>query len=252
MITIENICFHYRNHPDILQNVSFSLEEGQFLAVLGNNGAGKSTLLKCLNHILKADSGRALLNGKDFMAMSGREAARHIAFVSQTIPNTQMTVQDVVMLGRRPYMRWGFTKQDYQIVHNVMKRMNLNGDISGRFFNQLSGGEQQKVMLARALAQQPKILLLDEPTSSLDIRNQYQVLNLVRDICQKDGITSIMVIHDVNLALKFCDRFLLMRRGQVYRCGNHSILDASSLKEVYDIDAKMVEVEGQHMVLVAN
>ena len=213
MINIENICFHYRNHPDILQNISFSLEEGQFLAILGNNGAGKSTLLKCLNHILKADSGRALLNGKDFMAMSGHEVAKYIAFVSQIVPNTQMTVRDMVMLGRKPYMRWGFTKQDYQIVDRVMKRLNLDQDINGRFLNQLSGGERQKVMLARALAQQPKLLLLDEPTSSLDIHNQYQVLKLVRDICRKDCITSIMVIHDINLALKFCDRFLLMRHG---------------------------------------
>jgi iron complex transport system ATP-binding protein len=105
-------------------------------------------------------------------------------------------------------------------------------------------------MLARALAQQPKVLLLDEPTSALDIRNQYQVLKLVRDICHEDHIIAAMVIHDLNLALRFCDRFLLLKDGVVYRCGDRSILDSEALKEVYGVDAEIVLVEGRHMVLV--
>lgn len=106
------------------------------------------------------------------------------------------------------------------------------------------------MMLARALAQQPKVLLLDEPTSSLDIRNQYQVLQIVRDICHADGISAIIVIHDINLALRFCDRFLLMRKGQVYKYGDLSVLDSEALKAVYDVSAKIVEVGGHYTVLV--
>jgi iron complex transport system ATP-binding protein len=105
-------------------------------------------------------------------------------------------------------------------------------------------------MLARALAQQPKVLLLDEPTSALDIQNQYQVLKMVRDICHKDNMIAVVVIHDLNLALRFCDRFLLLKNGQVYRHGDRSILDSTALKDVYGVDAKVVEVEGRHMVLV--
>lgn len=223
---------------------------GEFLAVLGNNGVGKSTLLKCFNHILSADSGKVMLDGEDLLAMPILEVAKRAAFVSQNVPSTQMTVHDVIMLGRKPYMRWGFTEADHAIVHEVMERLNLVGDIQGRFLNQLSGGERQKVMLARALAQQPKVLLLDEPTSSLDIRNQYQVLQIVRDICHADGISAIIVIHDINLALRFCDRFLLMRKGQVYKYGDLSVLDSEALKAVYDVSAKIVEVGGHYTVLV--
>lgn len=249
MIEVNNIRYHYRGGKEVLKNVSFTLEPGQFLAILGNNGVGKSTLLKCFNKILKADSGEFLLDGENVLGMSNHEIAKRIAFVSQNVANTQMTVHDVVMLGRRPYMKWGFTERDHEIVHESMRRLNLE-DLRGRFLNQLSGGERQKVMLARALAQEPKLLLLDEPTSSLDIHNQYQVLQIVRDICHKEGLTAIVVIHDLNLALRFCDKFLLLRQGEVYACGGHEVLDSAALKNVYQVDARIVDVEGQKMILV--
>jgi iron complex transport system ATP-binding protein len=249
MMEVKNLSFHYKGAPQVLKDVSFKMEPGQFLAILGNNGVGKSTLLKCFNHILKPDSGEVLLDGKNLLRESAREVARQVAFVSQSVPNTQMTVHDVVMLGRRPYMQWGFTEQDHAIVHDAMHRLGVE-EMRGRFLSQLSGGEKQKVMLARALAQQPKVLLLDEPTSALDIQNQYQVLNIVREICHKDNMIAVVVIHDLNLALRFCDRFLLMKDGQVYRHGDRSILDSTALKEVYGVDAKVVEIEGWHMVLV--
>ena len=249
MMEVKNLCYHYKGCPEVLKDVSFELEPGRFLAILGNNGVGKSTLLKCFNHILKPDSGEVLLDGENLLKKSAREVAKQVAFVSQSVPNTQMTVHDVVMLGRRPYMKWGFTEEDHNIVHDAMHRLDVE-DMRGRFLNQLSGGEKQKVVLARALAQQPKVLLLDEPTSALDIQNQYQVLNMVREICHKDNKIAVVVIHDLNLALRFCDRFLLLKDGQVYRYGERSILDMTALKEVYGVDAKVVEVEGRHMVLV--
>ena len=249
MMEIKNVSYRYKGGPDVLKDVSFTVEPGQFLAILGNNGVGKSTLLKCFNHILKPDSGAVLLDGENLLSMSAREVAKRVAFVSQSIPNTQMTVHDIVMLGRRPYMKWGFTENDHTIVHDAMHRLDVE-DMRGRFLNQLSGGEKQKVVLARALAQQPKVLLLDEPTSALDIQNQYQVLKLVRSICHNDQITAIVVIHDLNLALRFCGRFLLMKDGEVFRYGDHSILDSEALRQVYGVEAKVVEVEGRHMVLV--
>lgn len=249
MIEVKNISYHYRGGQEVLNDVSFTLEPGKFLAILGNNGVGKSTLLKSLNRILKADSGTFLLDGENVFQMSNHEIAKRIAFVSQSVANTQMIVHDVVMLGRRPYMKWGFTEHDHEIVHASMDKLNLN-DLRGRFLNQLSGGERQKVMLARALAQEPKLLLLDEPTSSLDIHNQYQVLQIVQDICHNEGLTAIVVIHDLNLALRFCDQFLMLRQGQVYACGDYTILDSAALKNVYQVDAKVVNVEGQKMILV--
>ena len=249
MMEITNLSFHYKGCPEVLKNISFRMEPGKFLAILGNNGVGKSTLLKCFDHILKPDSGQVILDGEDLLKLPGREVAKKVAFVSQSVPSTQMTVHDVVMLGRRPYMRWGFTEEDHMIVHDAMHRLDVE-DMRGRFLAQLSGGEKQKVMLARALAQQPKVLLLDEPTSALDIQNQYHVLKTVRDICHKDDMIAVIVIHDLDLALRFCDRFLLLKDGEVYRHGDRSVLDSEALKEVYGVDAKVVEVEGRHMVLV--
>ena len=249
MLNVENLSFRYRGGPEVLRDISFSLEDGKFLAILGNNGAGKSTMLKCFNQILQVGGGHVWMDGEDLLALSHREVARRVAFVSQSIPSTQMTVHDVVMLGRRPYMRWGFTEEDHRIVHDAMERLNLS-PLRGRYLSELSGGERQKVMLARALAQQPRVLLLDEPTSSLDIRNQYQVLAIVRDICRTGGITAIVVIHDLNLALRFCERFLLLKDGRVYRAGDRSILDRQALREVYGVEAHVVEAEGKSIVLV--
>ena len=249
MLNAENLSFRYRGGPEVLRKVSFSLEDGQFLAILGNNGAGKSTMLKCFNQILRVEGGHVWMDGEDLLTMPHREVARRVAFVSQNIPSTQMTVHDVVMLGRRPYMRWGFTEEDHRIVHEAMDRLNLS-DMRGRFLSELSGGERQKVMLARALAQQPRVLLLDEPTSSLDIRNQYHVLDIVREICRGSGISAIMVIHELNLALRFCDRFLLLKDGQVYRSGDRSILDRQALREVYGVEARVVTIAERSLILV--
>ena len=249
MIEAKGICFHYKNCPVVLQNVDFQAEDGHFLAILGNNGAGKSTLLKCMNGILKPDAGSLLLDGEDLLTMPHRQVAQRVAFVAQTVASTQMTVHDMVMLGRRPYMGWSFSREDHDIVHAAMARLGLM-DMRGRFLNQLSGGERQKVMLARALAQQPRLLLLDEPTSALDIRNQYQVLKIVGELYRTEGLTAVVVIHDLTLALRFCDRFLLMRDGQVYRCGGLEVLDKTALREVYGVDAEPVMVNGRHIVLV--
>jgi iron complex transport system ATP-binding protein len=146
-------------------------------------------------------------------------------------------------------MKWGFTEKDHEIVHRAMDRLGVEA-LRGRFLDQLSGGERQKVMLARALAQEPKVLLLDEPTSALDLRNQYGVLRLVRELCHQDGMTAVVVIHDLNLALRFCDRFLLLKDGRICRQGDHTILDSGVLRQVYGVDARVVEVDGRHMVLV--
>ncbi len=249
MLTVEHLSYRYRSGPQVLRDVGFSLEDGQFMAILGNNGVGKSTMLKCFNRILAPDSGSVQADGEELLRLPGREIAKRMAFVAQSVPATQMTVYDMVMLGRRPYMKWGFTEEDHKIVHEAMDQLGVS-HLRGRFLSQLSGGERQKVMLARALAQQPKILLLDEPTSSLDIQNQYQVLRIVRDICHDQGITAIVVIHDLNLALRFCDRFLLLRQGQVYRWGGREILDRQALWEVYGVRAQVAEVNGQSIVLV--
>lgn len=250
MICVDHLCYHYKGGRPILRDVSFELEGGRFLAVLGNNGVGKSTLLKCMNRILTADSGHCRIDGEDLLTLSHREIAKRVAFVAQHVPDTQMTVHDMVMLGRRPYMTWGVTEHDHHVVHEAMRYLNLE-DMRGRFLKPaLRRQSWAKVMLARALAQEPTLLLLDEPTSNLDIRNQYQVLQITRDLCREQDLTAMIVIHDLNLALRFCDRFLLLREGEVYRYGGAEIFDADALRDVYGVKGSIVQVQGQSLVLI--
>ena len=205
MLSVENLQFHYQGGPRVLKKINFALGDGEFLAILGNNGAGKSTMLKCFKHIITPDAGEVLLNGENLLKMSAKEAAKRIAFVAQNVPNAQMTVHDMVMLGRRPYMSWTFTE---------------------------------------------RLLLLDEPTSSLDLKNQYQVLQIVKDICHETGISAIVVIHDLNLALRFCDRFLRMQQGEVYRYGDAGILDREAIWNVYGVHGEVVSAGNQKVVIV--
>ena len=243
------VSYGYEKGKPVLRDFDWKLPRGSIYCIMGSNGSGKSTLLKCINRILTADSGSCRIDGEDLLALSHREIAKRVAFVAQHVPDTQMTVHDMVMLGRRPYMTWGVTEHDHDVVHDAMRYLNLE-DMRGRFLNQLSGGERQKVMLARALAQEPTLLLLDEPTSSLDIRNQYQVLQITRDLCREQDLTAMIVIHDLNLALRFCDRFLLLREGEVYRYGGAEIFDADALRDVYGVRGSIVQVQGQSLVLI--
>ena len=137
MLKVAELRYHYPRGPEVLSSVSFELENGRFLAVLGNNGAGKSTMLKCFNKILFPDSGSVRMDGEEILNMPVREIAKRMAFVAQSIPDTQMTVHDMVMLGRRPYMRWGFTKEDHDIVHQAMDRLQVS-HMRGRYLNELT------------------------------------------------------------------------------------------------------------------
>jgi iron complex transport system ATP-binding protein len=188
------------------------------------------------------------MDGQDLLQMPGREIAMRRAFVSAHVPGTQMTSY-VVSCRAKALYALGLYGGGPSLVHEAMEQLGLT-PLRGRFLSQLSGGERQKAILARALAQQPKILLLDEPTSSLDLQNQYQVLEIVRDICHTTGITAIVVIHDLNLALRFCDRFCWLRDGQIYRYGDASILDRTAILDVYGVHAELVSIKEHRMILV--
>ena len=212
MVEVKDVSFRYKPAgPDILHNVSFELDDGNCLAILGNNGAGKSTLLKCIDRILPAGSGTVLVDGTDVFTLGKRELARNIAYVAQNARAADMTVYDSVLLGRRPYIGWDATEHDREVVREVIDLMGI-GDYELRSVAELSGGEAQKVMLARALAQEPRLLLLDEPTSNLDPRNQHEALRTVRRVAKERNISVCIILHDLNLAIRYCDRFLFLKR----------------------------------------
>ncbi|WP_311480579.1 ABC transporter ATP-binding protein [uncultured Anaerococcus sp.] len=250
MLEVNNLCFSYKDDREILNNISFKLDDGDFLAILGNNGAGKSTLLKCLNKILKVKNGSVILNGEDLMKMKIFEIAQKVALVEQKLPNIEISVKDMVMLGRKPHMKWKLTQEDHKIVQDAMDRIGIPSQMYSNYTANISGGECQKVVLARSIAQDPKLLLLDEPTSNLDIKNQYIVLDLVREIIREKNIIGIVVIHDINLAMKYCNKFLLLKGAQVYGMGNINDITSQMLYDVYDIKSSIHKIAGQKVMLV--
>lgn len=249
MIQAEHVHFAYRNLEPVLKDLSLSEENGHCLAFLGNNGAGKSTFLKCLNRILETKEGVIYVDGMEVQKTPRSRIAREIAYVEQHTEASRLTVYDMVLLGRKPHLKLSPSQKDYAIVDSVISRMQLE-DLKLRYIDELSGGELQKAVLARALAQQPKILLLDEPTASLDLRNQHEVMRNIAQIVREDDITAIVVIHDLNLALKYCDRFLLLHEGEAFCYGDSRVITPETIRTVYGVNAEIEEIRGCKYVLV--
>lgn len=249
LLSVDHLSFAYEKGRPLLQDISFHLEAGNNMAILGNNGAGKTSLLRCISGFLRPREGRILLQGNDVQEMTRSELARQQALVAQEPASSQHTVYETVLIGRRPHMSFQSKKHDEEMTENTLRRLHLEA-LAYRPLAELSGGERQKVMLARALVQEPKLLLLDEPTSNLDIKNQYEVLHLIREIAQmENGPGVLLVLHDLNLALRFCNRFLLLSKGRVHACGGPEVIQVEAIREVYGIEAKIYEVEGQRFLL---
>lgn len=235
MVEVKNISYSYNSAAGkVLDKVSFFMNSSECLAILGNNGAGKSTLLKCIDRIYPTKDASVTVDGKDVFTMSNCEMAQLVAFVPQNTTTVNMTVFDTVLLGRKPYIKWDATEEDRQIAMDIIQRMDLEKYVL-RNVSELSGGEAQKVMLARALAQQPRLLLLDEPTSNLDPRNQHEVMQTVRKIAQESNICVITILHDLNLAIRYCDRFLFLKDAGVYACGRQEVMTPENIEAVYQM-----------------
>ncbi len=249
MIEVRNLSFSYSNtSPRILDNISCDLEQGHCIAILGNNGAGKSTLLKCLNRIHKPMEGTILADGDDIYRLPRKELAKRLAGVPQRSECPHIMVFDAVLLGRKPYIQWDATREDKAIVAELLETLELSR-YATRYIDELSGGELQKVVLARALAQQPKYLLLDEPTSNLDPRNQHEMLRIVQNICQGQNISVVIVIHDLNLAARYCDRFLFMKDTAIYSYGGIETVTSEAISEVYGMEAEIIEHRGNKLIV---
>lgn len=239
LIEAFGIRFGYQSR-DVLKGITISLLPRELVGLLGPNGAGKSTLIKILSKTLKPVAGDVYIEGRDLEELSFRDVAKEIGVVPQeTVLDYSFTVYDVVMMGRNPYISKfrRETKSDRDIVLEAMRLTNTI-DFADRPITELSGGEKQRVILARALAQQPKILLLDEPTSHLDISYQIEILNLIKRLVIEKDIGALAAMHDPNLASQFCDKIILMKDGLIYDFGTpKDVLTSTNLKEVFNIDA---------------
>lgn len=247
ILSVNGVEFSYSSRI-ILDKVGFAVQRGEFLSILGNNGAGKSTLLKTLNRILLPKSGSILLDNQEVSKLSRLAIALKMAYVSQHYESNRQTVFDAVLLGRKPYIKWEATASDLALVQGVLAKTGLE-EFALRYLDELSGGELQKVIIARALAQEPEVLLLDEPTSNLDLRNQIEVLRTIRTAAKEKNIAVVAVMHDLNLALRFSDKFLLLQKTKVFAAGGPEIMTAANISQAYGVPVSVERVQNQMVVI---
>ncbi|ASJ11152.1 iron ABC transporter ATP-binding protein [Thermococcus sp. P6] len=244
-ITVENLRLAY-NGGAVLRGVNLEVQEGEFVVILGPNGAGKTTLLKCIAGLLPCD-GAVKVFERPVEHYPGDELAKVIAYVPQRFEPGFMTVFDTVLLGRRPYMWLRPSKRDVEVVARVLREMGIE-HLAMKRASRLSGGELQKVSIARALAQEPRILLMDEPTNNLDIKSQLEVMRIAKSFAENGG-TSIVVMHDVNMALRFGERFIFMKDGRIMANGGREALREELFENLYGVKVEIREVNGAPFIV---
>jgi iron complex transport system ATP-binding protein len=245
LLKIEGLTFGYARQP-LLYDIHMQVHTGEMVGLLGPNGSGKTTLLRLLSGVLRPQHGKILLEGRDLQQWGRRGIAQRIAVVPQEfhVPFA-FTVEQLVNLGRTPFTSFlrSQTSSDTLIVQDAMQAADI-GSLAERIFNELSGGERQRVILAMALAQQPKLLLLDEPTSHLDIKYQIEILELVQRLNREFGMTVIAAMHDLNLAARYFPRLLLFQRGIVADAGPAEVLESGLLRRVYGVNVQVGILRG--------
>ena len=252
-LIVKDLQFGY-NSRTILNGISLELRPKEMLGVIGPNGSGKSTLIQCIDGLLRPETGSILLDGKELKDISRKELARKVGYVPQTTSRSffPSTVIDTVLMGKRPHLGWRSSNKDVKNVIQVLRLIGIE-DLAMRDINELSGGQQQKVLIARGLAQEPAMLLLDEPTSNLDIKHQLEVVEIIREKVMEKSISAIMAVHDLNLAAKYTDRIVMMKDGKVFATGTpESVLTTENIRAVYGVVAEVIKNNGNspHIVPV--
>lgn len=249
MLELQDVCFRYDHRsPLVLDHVDLRLEDGEIGILLGRNGAGKTTLFNVILGIVKPESGTVLFDGDNLAEMKRREKVKCIAYVPQDIRFGDLSVFDTVLSGRTAYFGFREGKQDKEIVEEILSAMNLE-HLSHRNVNELSGGERQKIAVARALAQQPKMLVFDEPTGNLDIANEQLIIEEIQHLAHEKGITVLTSIHDLNQALQFGERFFLMNRGRICYTGDSSVITEEAIRECYGADVRIFDLNHRRIIL---
>ena len=249
MLKVENLSFRYSAHgAPVLNGASLRLEQGEVGILLGKNGSGKTTLFKNILGIHKPGSGRILFEGEDLLKMSRKERARRIAYVPQDIQFGALTVFDSIMLGRISYFGLKSGDEDYRAVEKILMDMHLEG-YAFRMVDELSGGERQKIAIARAMAQEPKLMVFDEPTGNLDIANEQLIIEEARKLAKEKNIAILSSLHDLNQALAFGDKFFFLKNGAVKYAGGREIITPEVVKDTFDVDVRIRQIDGQTVVL---
>ena len=240
-LEVRDLKYSYNKYP-VLDGVDIEIREGEILGILGPNGCGKTTLLKNLNKNLSPQGGCVMLEGTDLEELGKREIAKTVAVVPQTNEiRFSFTVREIVSMGRMPFQSTmgGESAEDARIIDRAIEEVGLT-HLADRHINTMSGGERQRVMIARALAQTPRILLMDEPTLHLDINTQLEALDLIYDLSKKSGLTVAIVSHDLPMVARYCDRIVMIHDHRVMCCGTpEEVLTPENMETVFNIDAEL-------------
>ena len=249
MLRVDNLTFRYSKFSrSVLNGASLELKPGEIGILLGKNGSGKTTMFKNILGINRPGSGRILFEGEDLLKMSRKERARRIAYVPQDIHFGALSVFDSIMLGRISYFGLKSGDEDYKAVEKILMDMHLES-FAFRMVDELSGGERQKIAIARAMAQEPKLMVFDEPTGNLDIANEQLILREAKKLARERNISILSSIHDVNQALAFGDKFFFLKNGVVKYAGGKEIVTEEVVKDIFDIDVRFENIDGKMVML---
>ena len=248
-LKIKDMVFSYPSVP-VLEHICLELKSSELLGIVGPNGSGKTTLIRCMNNILKPQEGSIHLNGNEIKSLSRMEIARYIGYVPQNSKHFfPTTVFDTVLMGRRPHANWRSSEHDLDKAVEILGLLGLD-DLALRNFGELSGGQQQKVLIARALAQETDIILLDEPTSNLDIRHQLEVMHIIKSLVREQGFSAVMAVHDLNLASGYADRVIVLNGGRIIASGDPvSVFTPETIASVYGVEAKVTKDNGRPYIM---
>lgn len=250
LIELNGLEFGYRSFP-ILKGITMRFDKPELISIIGPNGVGKSTLIHCMNKILSPAEGMVMIDGVDVNTINVKELAKVMGYVPYTSSNTfPISVIDAVMMGRHPHSKMGSADEDLAISYEMLEKLGIE-DLALRSLNELSAGQLQKVILAKGLAQKPKVLLLDEPTANLDVKHQLGVTRLLKSISESDGMIVIMICHDLNIAAKYSDKMIMMSEGKIYAYGTPGeVLTADNVSHVYGVGCEVIDDRGRPHVLL--
>ncbi len=238
VVSVKDLSYTYRKKP-VFSGISFEATEGEVLGLVGPNGSGKTTMIKCIDGILHPQ-GEVRVLGDPISSLHRMEIARRIAYVPQSFPEgLSSAVFETILMGRRPYLNWQIGPEDEEKVYHAMKTLGVE-DFAFRKIKELSGGERQRVMIARAIVQETPVILMDEPTSSLDVRHQMEVMEVARNLALEKNITVLISLHDLNLAARYCDRIVMFKEGTLHGFGTpDEVLREDVIRDVYGIEARI-------------
>ena len=248
MLKIENLHFSYSGKTEVLRGADLELSEGQVGILLGKNGSGKTTLFRALLGLVKPKKGSITFQGENLLKLGRVQRARKIAYVPQDIQFGALTVFDSVLMGRISYFGLQASKEDYEAVEKLLVDMGLL-ELAHRNVTELSGGEKQKIAIARAMAQQPKLMVFDEPTGNLDIANEQLIIREAKKLAKEKNIAILSSLHDLNQALALGDRFFFMKDGIIKYAGGREIFTPEVIKDVFDADVELLEKDGRTVIV---